>query len=99
MRTGDREEVGEGSPQFFGRPVLVRCRSCERVRLAGLLEVPGLPGRMNPRCCGARSSVGKTSGGSISAANVVSLPSTPPTPSSPAPIILTTIFLPRRRFW
>ena len=39
MRTGDREEVGEGSPQFFGRPVLFRCRSCERVRLAGLLEM------------------------------------------------------------
>ena len=43
MRTGDREEVGEGSPGFFGRPVLFRCRSCERVRLAGLLEVAGAP--------------------------------------------------------
>ncbi|MCS6288931.1 MAG: hypothetical protein H8K10_08155 [Nitrospira sp.] len=38
MRTGDREEGGEGSPEFFGRPVLFRCRFCERVRLAGLLE-------------------------------------------------------------
>ncbi len=39
MRTVDRKQVGGGSPQFFGRPVLFRCRFCERVRLAGPQEM------------------------------------------------------------
>ena len=33
--------MGEGSPQFFGRLVLFRCRFCERVRLAGRQDGSG----------------------------------------------------------
>lgn len=35
MRTGGQEKAGEGSERFFGRPVLFRCRVCDRVKVAG----------------------------------------------------------------
>ncbi len=41
MRTGDREAGGEGSPEFFGCPVVFRCRFCERVWLAGRQDGSG----------------------------------------------------------